>query len=71
MEAGMWARVISGMVLCVVGAVWIGQGVGSVHGSFMTGETQWAYIGGVAVLIGLFLLVGATRARRKRIDTEP
>jgi len=66
----MWARVISGIVLCGVGAVWIGQGVGSVHGSFMTGETQWAYIGGVAVLIGLFLLVGATRARRRRIDTE-
>ena len=51
--------IIIGVVLCVVGVVWIGQGVGVIHGSFMTGEAVWAVIGGVAVLFGASLLVGA------------
>lgn len=66
----MWGRLILGLVLCVVGAVWIGQGVGSVHGSFMTGETQWAYIGGVAVVAGLLMVAAALRARRRRTSGE-
>jgi nitrate reductase gamma subunit len=60
--------IIIGVVLCLVGAVWIGQGVGAIHGSFMTGEAVWAVIGGVALLFGVSLLVGARRARRSRID---
>lgn len=58
--------IVIGIVLCLVGAVWIGQGVGVIHGSFMTGEAVWAVIGGVAVLFGASLLVGARRARRDR-----
>lgn len=61
----MWGRVILGVVLCAVGAVWIGQGVGTVHGSFMTGEAQWAYIGGVTFAAGLMVLAAAVRARRR------
>ena len=61
----MWARVVLGVVLCLVGAVWVGQGVGAVHGSFMTGHAVWAVIGGVVVLFGLALLAGARRARRR------
>src|SRR5437870_5543270 len=38
----MWLRVVVGVVLCLVGVVWIGQGVGLIHGSFMTGEVIWA-----------------------------
>jgi len=34
----MWIRVVIGVVFVIVGAVWIGQGVGWIHGSFMTGE---------------------------------
>jgi len=36
------------LVLCIlVGIVWIGQGVGLIHGSFMTGRVEWSVIGAV------------------------
>ena len=60
----MWIRVVIGAVLLVVGGVWIGQGAGWVHGSFMTGETAWLVIGVVVAIVGLWLLIGALRARR-------
>jgi uncharacterized membrane protein HdeD (DUF308 family) len=50
--------------------VWIGQGIGLIHGSFMTGEAVWAVIGAVALLFGASLLVGARRARRDRGDND-
>ena len=53
----MWIRVAIGVVFVVVGAVWIGQGVGWIHGSFMTGEAVWAVIGVVCVVAGLALLL--------------
>ena len=56
-------RLIIGVVLVVVGGVWIGQGVGAIGGSFMTGEVVWAVIGAVAVFFGAALLLGARRAR--------
>ncbi|HZP94847.1 MAG TPA: hypothetical protein VFC31_00730 [Candidatus Limnocylindria bacterium] len=46
-----------------MGVLWIGQGVGLVPGSFMTGRSEWAVIGGVlsaAALLGLW----ATARRR-------
>jgi hypothetical protein len=49
-------RRLLGVGCCVVGAVWIGQGVGWIGGSFMTGEGVWAVIGAVAILIGVALL---------------
>jgi hypothetical protein len=48
-------------VLCVVGAVWFGQGVGWIGGSFMSGEAVWAVIGAFAILLGVVLL----RPRRR------
>ena len=59
----MRTRLVIGAVLVIVGAVWIGQGVGAIGGSFMTGEAAWAVIGGVAVLLGLALINGAWRGR--------
>lgn len=60
----MWIRVVIGVVFLLVGGVWIGQGVGWIHGSFMTGEAVWAIIGAVAVAVGVWLVSSATRARR-------
>jgi hypothetical protein len=59
----MWARGVIGGLLCIAGIVWIGQGVGLIKGSFMTGEIQWALIGGVSLVVGLALLSLARRAR--------
>lgn len=50
-----------GIVLCVVGAVWLGQGVGWIGGSFMSGQALWAVIGAIALLAGVSLLRGSRR----------
>jgi hypothetical protein len=50
------ARRVTGVVLVLTGAVWIGQGTDLVHGSSMTGNTFWAVVGAVCVVAGLVLL---------------
>ena len=53
----MWIRRVVAVVLLVVGVVWFFQGVGVIHGSFMTGEAVWAVIGALCVAGGVALLV--------------
>ena len=62
----MWVRGIAGIVLCALGAVWIAQGSGAMHGSAMSGHAPFALLGGVAVIAGLALLAWAARIRRRR-----
>jgi hypothetical protein len=50
------ARRILGALLFLTGMVWIGQGLGWIHGSSMTGSTFWAVTGAVCVVAGLVLL---------------
>jgi hypothetical protein len=50
------SRRVLGGLLVVAGAVWLGQGLGLIHGSSMTGSTFWAAAGGVCVVAGLGLL---------------
>ena len=64
----MLARLILGVLSIMVGAVWFGQGIGAIGGSFMTGQAVWAVIGAVAVAVGVALLISANRARRARAD---
>ena len=52
----MRARALIGVVLCLVGAVWVGQGVGLIGGSFMSGQAIWAVIGAVTLLFGVVLV---------------
>lgn len=61
----MWIRTVIGVVLCAVGVLWVGQGVGMVHGSSMTGHSQYAALGAVVILLGVGLLLSAWRARRR------
>ena len=60
----MRTRLGIGVVLILVGGVWIGQGLGAVKGSFMTGQPVWAVIGAIAVVFGLALIVAANRIRK-------
>ena len=62
----MWIRGVAGVVLCLVGAVWIGQGTNAIHGSSMSGRGQYAVLGGVLIVVGLALLVWAWRVRQSR-----
>ena len=57
-------RAVVGLVFCAVGAVWFGQGIGAIGGSFMTGEAIWAVFGAIAILIGVSLLWRARLSRR-------
>jgi len=57
------ARLVVAILLVAIGSVWIGQGLGYIPGSFMTGDPFWAFAGGVAVLLGAFLAWDAFRAR--------
>ena len=62
----MWMRGIPGVVLVLLGAVWIGQGTGAIHGSSMTGQGKYAGIGAACVVAGLALLAWAWAFARKR-----
>jgi hypothetical protein len=53
---------VIGTALVAIGGVWFLQGVGVLPGSFMTGQTKWAVIGGIAAVVGAALLVAARRA---------
>jgi hypothetical protein len=55
------AVLIPSAILVGIGILWIGQGLGLVHGSFMTGSTFWTIAGAVMVLAGIGILVLAAR----------
>jgi hypothetical protein len=52
---------IVGSLLVLSGAVWFLQGINLLPGSFMTGQIRWAVYGGIAVALGITLLLGANR----------
>ena len=49
--------------LILFGVIWILQGVSVLPGSFMTGQIQWAYRGGIAVIAGIAILIFSMRKR--------
>ncbi len=59
-------RVIAGVLwtlLLLTGLTFLGQGVGLIPGSFMTGRIEWAVIGGVLAGTAVLLLWFTSRAR--------
>jgi hypothetical protein len=56
---------ILGVLACLVGGVWILQGVGVLKGSFMTGSAFWAWTGGITAAAGLGLLAAGSRIGRR------
>ncbi|MER6211452.1 hypothetical protein [Streptomyces sp. NPDC001642] len=67
----MVVRGVGGIILVVLGAVWIAQGVGAMNGSAMSGHGQYAVLGGVVALVGLFLLVRAWQLRNRDAHQRP
>lgn len=61
-----WLLLIA-FVLVLLGVVWVGQGVGLIGGSFMSGSSMWAVIGTVLLVVGVAIAVRewATRGRRR------
>ncbi len=50
----VWSLTL-GVICLITGGVWIFQGAGVIHGSFMTGQQLWLVIGILVVLVGLVL----------------
>ncbi len=49
------------VIACLLGCIWILQGVNILPGSFMTGDVRWAYRGAVVAIIGGALLYWVLR----------
>jgi uncharacterized membrane protein len=59
------SALIGAGVLVVLGAVFVGQGLGALRGSsFMVGDVRWAVIGAAMVVLGALLAWRASRQRR-------
>jgi len=54
---------VLGVLLVLLGGIWFLQGINVLPGSFMTGQIRWAVYGGIAVGVGVILLVTAVRRR--------
>ena len=60
-----WARAIGGAVVTLIGLLWILQGVNVIGGSGMSGHGQYAVLGVIVGLIGIWLLQGAIWVRER------
>ena len=56
---------IMGVLLALVGGVWVLQGINVLPGSFMSGQMRWAVRGGILVIAGIVGLVWANRKRQR------
>ncbi len=63
-----WLRLVGGVLIGLVGLVWLGQGLNLIKGSFMTGQAQWAVIGVVLILVAAWLLWSAIQQRGAQRD---
>ena len=57
------AGTIIGIILILLGVVWIGQGSNLIGGSFMSGQSQWLWIGIVVLIAGVAALWWTYRRR--------
>jgi uncharacterized membrane protein HdeD (DUF308 family) len=60
------AAKILGVLLVLIGIVWILQGINVLPGSFMTGQMQWAVYGAIAVVVGVALFIASGRMGASR-----
>lgn len=54
---------IIAVLLILAGSVWFLQGINVLPGSLMSGQIQWAIYGGIAVIVGIGLVVFANRRK--------
>ena len=60
------SRLVIALVLGLVGLVWLGQGLGYIPGSFMTGSQFWATIGTLLLVVAVGIVVLEARRSRSR-----
>ena len=52
----IWLKRVIGVILLLLGLVWIGQGLNFLPGSVMSGQAMWAVIGLIVLVVGGYLL---------------
>jgi hypothetical protein len=57
---------IIGALCVLMGMVWVLQGINVLPGSFMTGNIEWSYRGGVLAVAGIVLLFVSLAMGRKK-----
>jgi hypothetical protein len=57
------AGTIVGIILVLLGGIWMAQGSNLLAGSVMSGQNMWLWIGVAVALIGLIVLVWTNRRR--------
>ncbi|MGI8663092.1 MAG: hypothetical protein ACR2LQ_07755 [Acidimicrobiales bacterium] len=57
----MRPRLIAGVLVGLLGVVWVFQGIGVVRGSFMTGHAIWSVFGAVLIVFAVALVRGGRR----------
>ena len=55
---------VIGVLMLLLGSIWILQGINLLPGSFMTGQTQWAVYGALCAAGGLLLMYLCRRTGR-------
>ena len=55
--------IVFAVLLILAGLVWFLQGINVLPGSFMTGQSQWAVYGGIAIVAGVLILAFAKRKK--------
>ena len=61
----MSVRIVGGVLLLVLGVIWIAQGLDVLQGSSMTGQSEWAVAGVGAAIAGLGLIGWDVASRDK------
>jgi len=64
MRALKVAGLVVGALCVLMGLVWIFQGINVIPGSFMTGDIDWSYRGGVLAIVGVVVLLLSLRKPR-------
>ena len=54
---------ILSVMLVLAGSIFFLQGINILPGSFMSGEPQWAVNGGILIVVGIGLILWASRRK--------
>ncbi len=63
--AGRIALIVVGLTALMTGAIFTGQGLNLIPGSFMTGDRTWFWVGLVLVVVGIVVTVLGLRRSGK------
>jgi hypothetical protein len=61
-----YVLLIVGVLMVLMGGIWLLQGIGILPGSFMTGQAFWAVMGAVFLAVGGSLVLAGLRLNRRR-----